>query len=80
MLPSHLAMIGSAGLGHGTLTVHQEAVPPPLLRQSVLVALSDVAVQLTLLIADSFHILEGNKGKGRHEKTCPHYDATSVSG
>lgn len=66
---SHLAVIGGAGLGHGTLTVHQEAVPPPFLRQSVLVALSDVAVQLALLTADGFHILEE---KGRDEKPWQH--------
>lgn len=55
--PSHLAVVGTAVLGHGTLTVHQEAVPPPLLGQSVLVALSDVVVQLALLVADGLHIL-----------------------
>lgn len=57
----HLAVIGGAGLGHGTLPVHQEAVPPPLLRQSVLVALGDVAVELALLVADGLHVLEGQK-------------------
>lgn len=56
--PSHLVVVGAAVLGYGTLTVHQEAVPPPLLRQSVLVALSDVAVQLALLVADGLHVLE----------------------
>lgn len=61
--PSHLAVVGTAVLGHGTLTVHQEAVPPPLLGQSVLVALSDVVVQLALLVADGLHILwRGRKG------------------
>lgn len=61
MVPSHLDVVGTAVLGHSALTVHQEAVPPPLLGQSVLVALSDVAVQLALLIADGLHIL----GRGR---------------
>lgn len=61
--PSHLAVVGTAVLGYGTLTVHQEAVPPPLLGQSVLVALSDVVVQLALLVADGLHILRrGRKG------------------
>lgn len=54
-------MIGTAALGYGTLPVHQEAVPPPLLGQSVLVALSDVGIQLALLIADGLYIL----GRGR---------------
>lgn len=56
--PSHLAVVGGAVLGYSTLTVHQEAVPPPLLGQSVLVALSDVVVQLALLVADGLHILQ----------------------
>lgn len=60
-------MVGAAVLGYGTLTVHQEAVPPPLLGQRVLVALSDVAVQLALLVADGFHIL----GRGREEVEYP---------
>lgn len=53
----HLAVVGTAVLGYGTLAVHQEAVPPPLLGERVLVALSDVAVQLALLVADGLHIL-----------------------
>lgn len=64
---SHLAVVGTAVLGYGTLTVHQEAVPPPLLRQSVLVALSDVVVQLALLIADGFDILERGRKKTRRQ-------------
>jgi len=62
---SHLAVVDAAVLGDGTLPVHQEAVPPPLLRQSVLVALCDAVVQLALLIADGLHILEtAGEGNG----------------
>lgn len=50
-------MVATAVLGYGTLAVHQEAVPPPLLGESILVALSDEAVQLALLVADGLHIL-----------------------
>lgn len=60
---SHLAVVGTAVLGYGTLTVHQEAVPPPLLGQSVLVALSDIAVQLALLIADGLYILRRERNR-----------------
>lgn len=65
---SHLAVVGTAVLGYGTLTVHQEAVPPPLLGQCVLVALGDVAVQLALLIADGLHILR----RGREGMAYPY--------
>lgn len=51
-------MIASAGFGNSTLPVHQEAVPPALLRQSVLVALCDVVIQLSLLVTDGFNILQ----------------------
>lgn len=54
---THLAMVGTAVLGHGTLSVHQEAVPPPLLRQCCFIALGDEGVQVSLLAADSLHIL-----------------------
>lgn len=60
---SHLAVVGVAVLGHGALTVHQEAVPPPLLGQGVLVALGDVAVQLALLVADGLHVLQREKNQ-----------------
>lgn len=63
--PSHLGVVDTAVLGYGTLTVHQEAVPPPLLGQGVLVALGDVVVQLALLIADGLYIL----GRGRKMMT-----------
>lgn len=63
--PPHLAVVGAAVFGDGTLAVHQEAVPPPLLRQRVLVALSDVVVQLALLVADGFHKL---REREREEK------------
>lgn len=52
-------MVGAAAFGHSALSVHQEAVPPPLLRQSILVTFSDVVIQLTLLITDGLHILRG---------------------
>lgn len=54
-------MVGAAVFGDGTLAVNQEAVPPPLLGQRVLVALGDVVVQLALLVADGFHKLRGEK-------------------
>lgn len=60
---THLGVVGAAVLGHSALTVHQEAVPPPLFGQSVLVAFGDVVVQLGLLIADGFDVL------GRARKT-----------
>lgn len=66
-ISSHLVVVDAAVFGHSTLTVHQEAVPPPLLRQSVLVALSDVVIQLTLLITDGLHIL-GAKRKHMKQK------------
>ena len=53
----YLAMVCAAVLGHGTLAVHQEAVPATLLGQSRLVALGDEGVQLTLLTADGLHKL-----------------------
>lgn len=53
-------MVGTAILGHGTLAVHQEAVPAALLRQRRLVPLSDEGVQLSLLTADGLHKLMGN--------------------
>lgn len=57
---TYLAMVGTAILGHGTLAVHQEAVPAALLRQRRLVSLSDEGVQLSLLAADGLHKLIGN--------------------
>lgn len=54
-------MVGAVVFGNGTLAIHQEAVPPPLLGQRVLVALCDVVVQLTLLVADGFHKLQEEK-------------------
>ena len=54
----YLAVVGAAVLGHGALAVHQEAVPPPLLRERCLVALGDAAVQLALFTADGLHILQ----------------------
>ena len=59
--PQYLVVVGAAVLGHSALAVHQEAVPPPLLGQGVLVALGDVAVQLALLIADGLHVLRERK-------------------
>lgn len=53
-------MVGAAVLGHGTLAVHQEAVPATLLRQGCLVSLSYEGVQLSLLTADGLHKLMGN--------------------
>lgn len=53
-------MVGAAVLGHGTLAVHQEAVPAALLGQGCLVSLSDEGVQLGLLTADCLHKLVGN--------------------
>lgn len=53
-------MVGAAVLGHGTLAVHQEAVPAALLGQGCLVSLSDEGVQLGLLTADGLHKLMGN--------------------
>lgn len=55
-------MVGVGALGYGTLAVHQEAVPPPLLGQGIFVALGDVAVQLTLLATDGLHILNDREG------------------
>lgn len=53
-------MVGAVVLGHGTLAVHQEAVPATLLGQGCLVSLSDEGVQLGLLTADGLHKLMGN--------------------
>lgn len=53
-------MICTAVLGHGTLAVHQEAVPAALLGQSCLVPLSDEGVQLRLLTADGLDKLMTN--------------------
>lgn len=50
-------MVGTAVLGHGTLAVHQEAVPATLLRQGCFIPLSDEGVQLGLLTADGLHKL-----------------------
>lgn len=67
-LSPHLAMVGAVVFGHGTLAVHQEAVPPPLLRERVLVAFSDVVVQFALLVADGFHKLR--EEKSLHQLSC----------
>ena len=68
---SHLGVVGVAALGHGTLTVDQEAVPPPLLGQGVFVALRDVAVQLTLPAADGLHVLRDREGGVRRTQNGP---------
>jgi len=60
---THLAMVGAAVLGHGTLAVHQETVPATLLGQGCLVSLGDEGVQLGLLTADGLHKLVGG-GEG----------------
>lgn len=59
-------MVGGAVFGDGALTIHQEAVPPPLFRQGVLVAFSYVVIQLALLIADGLDELRRRKKKKRH--------------
>lgn len=59
---SHLGVVDVAALGHGALSVHQEAVPPPLFRQGIFVALCDVAVQLALPAADGLHVLRDREG------------------
>lgn len=53
-------MVGAAVLGHGTLAIHQEAIPAAFLRQGCLVSLSDEGVQLSLLTADGLHKLIEN--------------------
>lgn len=50
-------MVGTAVLGHGTLAVHQEAVPTTLLRQGCFIPFGDEGVQLGLLTADGLHKL-----------------------
>lgn len=52
-----LAVVGTAVLGHSTLSVNKEAVSATLLWQGCLVALGDEGVQLRLLTADGLHKL-----------------------
>lgn len=52
-----LAVVGTAVLGHSTLSINKEAVSAALLRQGCLVSLSDESVQLRLLTADGLHKL-----------------------
>ena len=54
---THLGVVGGGVLGHGTLLLHQEAEPPPLLGEGGLVAVGHVALQLTLLVADGIDVL-----------------------
>lgn len=56
-MDSHLVVVGGARFGHCTLTVNKEAIPPSLFRQGVLVALSDVVIQLILFAADGLDVL-----------------------
>lgn len=60
---SHLAMVGTAVLGHGTLAIHQETVSPTFLWKCCFIALCNEAIQLTLFTADGLNILRKIKGK-----------------
>lgn len=53
----HLGVVGGRVLGHGTLLLHQEAEPPPLLGERRLVAVGHVTLQLSLLAADGINVL-----------------------
>lgn len=61
----HLGVVGGGVLGHCTLLLHQEAEPPPLLRERRLVAVGHVVLQLALLAADGVNVLRWGRGRGQ---------------
>lgn len=62
--PAHLGVVGDGALGHRALFLHQEAEPSPLFRQSRLVPIRHVILQLPLLVADGFDVLEQGEEQG----------------
>lgn len=78
---SYLGVVGAATFGHGALTGHEEAIPPPFLRHGSLVVLSDEVIQLVLFAADGLDVL----GTGRwreadteNDKPCTKSEAMLI--
>lgn len=61
--PTHLGVVGDGALGYRALFLYQEAEPSPLFCESRLVTVRDVVLQLALLVADGFNILEGKEAE-----------------
>lgn len=73
-------MVGAAVFGHGTLTVHQEAVPATLLWQRRLVSLRDEGVQLALLTADGLHELKKGIAQWHMDMNSPLAETENICG